>query len=116
METGPGALLRILPSARSTDGVGAFTVIGELDMYSRQLLEQALAGCPERLVLDLRDLSFLDSAGIHALVDLRRRHRLAGGWVRLVYDRGQQLARVLQILGLTDAFPPYADLEAALGG
>jgi anti-sigma B factor antagonist len=114
MGAGPDALLRILPSVRATDRVGVFAVLGELDMHTRSILDQAVERCPDRLVLDLRDLSFLDSAGIHAIIELRRRQRAAGGWLRLVYDRSQQLARVLQILGLTDAFPPYADVETAI--
>ena len=54
-------------------------VSGAIDVFSSSLLPmRALAGLPETaksLVLDLRDVSFVDSAGISALVKLQREAR-----------------------------------------
>jgi anti-anti-sigma factor len=51
-------------------------VSGAIDVFSSALLPvRALAGLPETarsLVIDLREVSFVDSAGISALVKLRR--------------------------------------------
>lgn len=97
-------------------GADVLTVRGELDLYSREWLDKAAVAAAPRLVVDLCDVSFIDSAGIHALMDLRRHATDGGGWLRLVYRRGQQIDRVLAILGLTDLFVPYDDVAAALAG
>ncbi len=50
---------------------------GEWDLgqaeATRHAIRAALAGKPARLVLDLSRLSFIDSSGVHVLMDLFRR-------------------------------------------
>jgi anti-sigma B factor antagonist len=64
-------------------------IAGELDLATVSRLEQTLcrAELQARLVvLDLRELAFMDSSGVHAIVSASRRARQAGG--RLVLLRG----------------------------
>jgi anti-anti-sigma factor len=61
---------------------------GELDMATAALLEQTLRRAELRarmVVLDLRELTFMDSAGLHVIVEASDRARRAGR--RLVLAR-----------------------------
>jgi anti-sigma B factor antagonist len=79
-------------------------VAGELDLATAPLLEQTL-GQPELqarlVVLDLRELAFIDSAGVHAMVNATTRARLQGR--RLVLLRGPpNVDRVFTLAGSLD--------------
>jgi len=59
-------------------------LVGELDMGTTSELEAALAGLgPGDLVIDCKKLTFLDSMGIHALVQTSAERRERGYRVRL---------------------------------
>jgi anti-sigma B factor antagonist len=77
---------------------------GELDLTSgpelAQSLRQALGGS-RVVVVDLRQLAFMDSAGVHVIVDAHNRARRAGR--RLVIIRGPgQVTRLLDLTGFSD--------------
>jgi anti-sigma B factor antagonist len=76
----------------------------------------ALSGSepPERLVLDLRAVSFMDTSGIRLLVELLRREAAGGPGVVLV-ESHPAVRRLLDIAGLTDRLRLVGDLEQALG-
>jgi anti-anti-sigma factor len=77
-------------------------VAGELDIASASKLKQTLRHAEERarrVVLDLRELTFMDSSGVHAIVDANVRAAVAGR--RLVVVRGR--SRVDRVLTLTGA-------------
>ena len=58
------------------------------------------------IVLDLRDVSFVDCAGVGMLADARRRARLQD--VALVIEPGRAVARVAALLDLTGALGLHA--------
>ena len=88
---------------------------GELDLASAPELSQTLAdalGVMRLVVLDLRPLKFIDSTGIHVIIDADSQARASGR--RLVLVRGAgQVDRVLELLGLTDRLE-IIDLKPAL--
>lgn len=55
------------------DGSVTLSLRGEIDLVSapllRQQLEDAVRSSPRRIVLDLAALAFIDSSGIHALLE-----------------------------------------------
>ncbi len=63
-------------------------VSGEIDIASGPKLREELLGVMRRhgarLALDLGGVTFMDCAGINALVAALRHARLAGGWVSVV--------------------------------
>jgi anti-sigma B factor antagonist len=91
-------------SCRSYAAGGAIrvAVTGELDMLTAPRLDRALHRAARRapaIVLDLRELDFLDSSGGHLIVAARRRVRDAGG--RLVVVRGHGFVeRFFALVGL----------------
>ena len=80
-------------------------VSGELDLATTPQLERTLreAGLQARLVaLDLRDVTFMDSSGVHVIVDASIGARQARG--RLVLLRGPpNVDRMFALTGHTDA-------------
>ena len=86
---------------RQSGGDAAWVrVIGELDIATAPQLEQTLRKAQlraRRVVLDLRQLTFIDCAGINVLLATRRRARLEGGSLRVL----RASPRVLRIIALT---------------
>jgi anti-anti-sigma factor len=83
-------------------------VSGELDLASAELLrsaveEQVAAGHVADLVLDLADLTFLDSSGLGALLQIRSEALARGGSFR-VGAVAPGVARVIEIAGLKSTF------------
>lgn len=65
------------------------------------------------LILDMSCVSFLDSAGVGALVSIFVSRRNAGKTLALA-GLTQQGRAVLQVAGLTNLVPTYPDVESAL--
>jgi anti-sigma B factor antagonist len=91
---------------RGADGV-VLTLRGDLDLASAPELGKAASaaietGC-DRLVVDLRELSFMDSSGLRAFLRLQAE---AGDAVRLEFIPGPpQVQRVFELAGLASALP-----------
>jgi anti-sigma B factor antagonist len=66
-----------------------------------------------RLILDLGGVSFLDSAGVGALVQLFV-HRRAKGQAFALAGLTKQSSAVMQVAGLTKLLPIHASVEDAL--
>ena len=78
-------------------------VAGELDLATTPDLEQALTEAQAQarmVVLDLRDLSFMDSSGVHVIVNASIRARAEGR--RLVLLKvPPNIDRTFELTGLT---------------
>lgn len=87
---------------------------GELDAYTvgqfRESLAE-LAGAP-RLLIDLSDVPFMDSAGLGALIGGIRRTREAGGDVAVACSR-PTLTRLLHTTGFDRIVPVTETVEEA---
>ncbi len=89
---------------------GAAVVIptGELDLATAPALEAALGRAFEeagsgRVVLDLRELEFIDSSGLRTLLTARKRADEAGSEFSLVAGH-RGLERTLEIAGVHKVF------------
>lgn len=95
----------IEPVLSETDPVLRLT--GELDLDgASQLREAALklvTEAPSNLVLDLRDLDFIDSTGVGVLVAIVKRLR-AAGFDLILRAPGERVRRVLDLTGLDKVF------------
>src|SRR4051794_35365064 len=82
-------------------------VSGELDFAGvgelRAALDELRAVGWTSIVLDLRELTFIDSTGLSLLLEADRATRAAGGAFAIV-DGSPTVARLLEIVGLDDHF------------
>jgi anti-sigma B factor antagonist len=101
--------LRVTIETRHQDGDPrpVLKVSGEIDIQTSPVLEEQLRLALDRgdtsLVVDLGDVSFLDSTGLSVLVGALQRCRAAGGDLRLVAPQ-PNVRRVLDITGLAATF------------
>ena len=99
-------------------GVASVYVAAELDIASAPELERVLRRAELRaplVVLDLRDLTFMDSRGLHVILCASNRARSAGR--RLVLLRGpSQVQRLLTVSGAADRLEIFnlAESEPAI--
>lgn len=95
------------------DGLPVLIVSGEADVLSAPVLRHALADATERfrvVVLDLSNVTFLDSTALSVLVVARRRLTIRITGLR------PQVRKVFDITGLSDSFSVYGDREACGDG
>jgi anti-sigma B factor antagonist len=104
-------------SVSERDGASVVALTGRLDLLSAaqvkaRLAQEAGAGL-KRLVVDLGDVSFIDSSGLGALISALKAARVAGGDLRIARPSDQ--ARViLKLTTLDRVMKPYASVEEAL--
>ncbi|MEU9924931.1 STAS domain-containing protein [Streptomyces griseoluteus] len=102
--------------ATTTDGIHVLTVAGEIDHHTGDMLAQALdltGTLRPRVVVDLRQVAFMDSTGINILIAAHRALTESGGWLRLASPTGVVL-RTLQLVGLDTLIDCHETLDQAL--
>ena len=99
---------------------GPATVVelsGEFDAYTAFELRRHLALYPSHrfvhVVMDLRQLGFVDSAGIAVIVALSKQATARGGTLRLVIPENHLLVK-LRRMGLIKLWPIHPDVETAV--
>ncbi len=103
----------------SHDGVAVVRLAGRFDLLSaanvKQQLTQLVTQGQRRLVVDLKDVTFIDSSGLGALIGGLKAARQGSGDLRIARPNPQ--ARViLELTTLQRVLKPYASLEEALAG
>ncbi len=89
--------------------------VGELDAYTVSMFRDALADLSDRprLVIDLSEVPFMDSAGLGALIGGIRRTRENGGEVAVACSR-PTLTRLLHTTGFDRIVPVTETVELAV--
>lgn len=90
-------------------------VRGELDMATAPSLEDAIAGAGalDRLVIDLAECTFVDSAALRLIIRTAREIEASGGALALVAsDPG--ILRALEISAVDTVLPVHATIDSAL--
>jgi len=92
--------------------------VGELDLHAARELRPALddaAGADfPLLIVDLSEVTFIDSTGLGAILQAHQRLRRQGREVKVVAPRGSAAAVLLDLSGLRRALAICASREAAL--
>jgi anti-sigma B factor antagonist len=98
------------------NGAVVVHLIGELDLYNAPEMRSALldvcAEQPERLVVDLGEVDFVDSTALGVLLEVRTKleHRQS----LLLASPGLETHRALTISGLDRHLPVHDTVESAL--
>ncbi|MDX3114523.1 STAS domain-containing protein [Streptomyces scabiei] len=101
----------------ATDSIRVITVAGEIDLDTIEPLRQALAvpNLPRpRIVIDMHQVTFMDSTGINTLITAHRTLTEAGGWIRLAAPT-KAVLHTLQLVGLETLIDCRETLREALG-
>jgi anti-anti-sigma factor len=100
-----------------TDRVVIAHVDGEIDMSNADELGNAfsvrLTNDALGLVVDLRKVDYLDSAGIHLLYALRERLDNRGQQLRLVFGPEAPISEALRIADVSRTVGAYETVDAA---
>ncbi|MGH3066268.1 MAG: STAS domain-containing protein [Gaiellaceae bacterium] len=97
------------------DNAYVVRVVGDLDMATAPALENRIASLDSasRLVVDLTQCTFLDSAAVRSLMTIARDAEIAGTPLALVApDTG--ILRVLEITGADSVLPVHSTVDEAL--
>ena len=99
------------------DGIAVLGVRGEIDYQSVGVLTRAMFPADPtagpRVVVDLGEVTFMDSSGVNALVAVHHATRAAQGWLRLAGAHGPVL-RTVQLVGLDAVAPCHPTVAEAL--
>jgi anti-anti-sigma factor len=99
-------------TSERTDGFHV-ELSGELDISSASSVESRLMELemrePERLILDLRRVSFIDSTGLSMIINADGRARKGGRRLTIVSGDGVP-RRILRTVGLEDRLDVHSDL------
>ncbi len=108
--------MRISSTSRNIE-VGTITLFGRLDALNapelRVSLSNHLDSDVNRLIVDLSNVGFVDSAGLAALVSGMKRARTEGGDLRLIAPEAEDAKRVFVLTKFDQVFSIFADLESA---
>ncbi len=74
-----------------------FALRGELDMASYEIASDALAAAEPPITLDLSELTFMDSHGVHLVADLLQRGPVT------IKGATAMIQRTLEITGMTSS-------------
>ncbi|MFD6291215.1 STAS domain-containing protein [Streptomyces sp. NPDC060205] len=98
-------------------GVQVVALHGEIDHTVKDQLIDALLSCggavPMKIVVDLSEVTFMDSSGINTLITTQKKANTAQGWLRIAGAQ-EAVQRVLQIVGVDQIIDCHPTLEHAL--
>src|SRR5665647_396737 len=111
------AVVEVSVTSRPSGERTVVHVSGEVDVYTAPMLREELTALIDaehtNLVVDLAEVSFMDSTGLGVLVGALKKIRTLGGELRLVIDQ-EKVLKIFRITALTQVFPIYATLDEAL--
>jgi anti-anti-sigma factor len=97
---------RLLPAHDEQDHVAVLSVHGEIDLGTASMLRDVLMPVLEHqtgpVVIDLSTVSFMDSSGVHLLVETLRRLERQNRALALVCHEDGQVHELLALVGLLD--------------
>ncbi len=105
-------------STKEMKRVSLVTVNGRVDSATAPDFEKALHALVQanrcQLVVDLKNVDYMSSAGLRALVSSLKAAKAGGGDVRLAQP-SQRVREVLELAGLNSIFTTYEDVTDAVG-
>ena len=105
-------------STKDMKRVSLVTVSGRVDSATAPDFEKALQALVQanrsQIVLDLKGVEYMSSAGIRGMVSALKAAKNGGGDVRLAHPSAR-VKEVLELAGLVSIFTIYDDLVEAVG-
>ena len=102
---------------RDIDGTMVLDVTGEIDVYTAPQFKEAvntiIATGQKHLIIDMGNVTYMDSSGFGVLLSATKRLRPEGGTINLVRCN-TVIGRVLKITRLDTVFATYDNMDDAL--
>lgn len=100
----------------SYEGLRLVRVSGELDTFAARGFREKLSHprSSDRFVVDLAGLTFVDSAGLHALFSISRMAREVGARLVFVVPADSPVRKVVELVRLADVVPVCPTLDEAV--
>jgi anti-anti-sigma factor len=99
------------------DAIFVARVQGEIDTSNADgltgTISRAVSNVLVGMILDLSQVTYLDSSGIRLVFELARRLRQRGQWICLVIGGHTPIRRVLQLTDVPAVMPVCASVEEA---
>ena len=110
----------LLAACEHHHDVAVLNVHGEIDLGTAPGLREVLLPVLERetgpVVVDLSEVQFMDSTGLHVLVDTLQRLKPQNRRFAIVCREHGQVHRLLALVGLLDGLTAHRSLESAVNG
>jgi anti-sigma B factor antagonist len=104
-------------ASRQSGDLTVIEVKGEIDVYTAPVLREEITSLVDSehtsIVVDLTQVSFMDSTGLGVLVGALKRVRTLGGDLSLVINE-EKILKVFRITALTQVFTIHSSLDEAL--
>jgi len=99
-------------------GIVIAVITGEVDMSNATSVRQLIAGAvtpdDDAVIVDLSELAFMDSAGLHSVVELSTLLDEARQQLLLCVPHGSPMERAIQIVGLPGAVSVHPSPDEAI--
>jgi len=102
---------------RTVDGVVILDIDGEIDLYNapeiKDTIKAQMDGGHKKIIINLENVSYIDSSGIGALISSLSNLKKIGGGLKIinVYD---SVRKVFELTKLTSFFEIYDSEEEAV--
>jgi anti-sigma B factor antagonist len=101
-----GGIMSVTLCTRPGGGGTIVAISGEVDVCTEALLQQSLLRivreCGAKLMLDMSGVSFMDCAGLRALLLSRRRAEMRGVFLRVIATSAA-VRRIIELTGAQEA-------------
>ncbi|MCX6376744.1 MAG: STAS domain-containing protein [Armatimonadetes bacterium] len=109
--------VRIQVVLQDVSDIPVVKVTGEIDAYTapefKSALGKAILFGAEHIIVDLTDVSYMDSSGFGCLLSATKRVRPRGGTINLV-GCSEAIERMLKITSLDTIFGMFPTVDAAV--
>ena len=109
--------IRLETGVKDVDGIQVLEVAGEIDVYTAPQFKDAvnniMATGQKHLIINMSNISYMDSSGFGTLLSATKRLRPAGGTVNLV-GCNRSIERILQITRLNTIFATHENVNDAI--
>jgi anti-sigma B factor antagonist len=108
----------VIEQRKVGDDTRIVSVEGEVDLFTapefRQRVFAPMARAVRRLIVDLSDTTFIDSAGLGVLIEAHRHLASRGGTMIVVCDH-DAIVKTFRITGLDGVFTLASSVDDAVG-
>jgi len=109
--------IRLETSTREIDGLKVLDVAGEIDVYTapqfKEAVNQLINSGQKDLIVNMGQVTYMDSSGFGTLLSATKRLRPEGGTVNLVACNSA-IDRMLRITRLNTVFGTFRTIDEAL--